>query len=133
MTKRGVRKRHVHAERKHDDRLVLVAFVSFLLMVLFLFDAMNNGEIVSQTDYVLKKLIIADARDDGFAFVVKDTVDDEKFITAAHMDYDDLKTALDITGEFSVFFEDEAGNVVPIQDVYCIGSPRTKIAGIPCG
>jgi hypothetical protein len=122
----------LHALLPRDDRFVMVAFLSFVVILLFLFDAASDDKQPAQTDYVLKRLVISDASEDSLAFVVQNQVDRQKFMKVASMDYTELKAALNLDADFSVYFEDNFGNVVPIDNVYCLGSPRVRVGGVQC-
>jgi hypothetical protein len=126
--KRRSKKRSVY-----DEQIIMFLFLAFLVAVLFIIDAIYTSEETVMTEQVLKKLIINDPSEEGIGFIVKERVDEEKLLTFANMDYEEIKDELGVDYDFTVYFEDEKGNLVTIGDKYCIGSPKAKIAGVSCG
>ncbi|MBI2140820.1 hypothetical protein HYU16_00185 [Candidatus Woesearchaeota archaeon] len=60
-------------------------------------------------------------------------VDVGKLATASNASYENLKSLLGIESEFCIYFEDEKGNIVPMQgDRAGIGSPLVNISGKGC-
>jgi hypothetical protein len=56
-----------------------------------------------------------------------------KFNELKNLSYDDLKSALRISGDFCIYLEDEKGNIVLINNSYKgIGSPNINLSGTPC-
>ncbi|MBI2657335.1 hypothetical protein HYX08_01425 [Candidatus Woesearchaeota archaeon] len=56
-----------------------------------------------------------------------------KFNELKNLSYDDLKSALKISGDFCIYLEDEKGNLVLINNSYKgIGSPNINLSGTPC-
>ena len=50
-----------------------------------------------------------------------------------NMSYDELKRRLRVEGDFCIYFEDEKGNLVVINNSYRgIGSPDINLSGAPC-
>ena len=48
------------------------------------------------------------------------------------MTYYEIKSKLGVSSDFTLYFVDENGNVVPINGKTCIGSPKAKVAGQQC-
>lgn len=50
-----------------------------------------------------------------------------------NISYDELKRRLRVEGDFCIYFEDEKGNLVVINNSYRgIGSPDINLSGAPC-
>lgn len=50
-----------------------------------------------------------------------------------NLSYDELKKKLRIDGDFCLYFEDEKGNIMLINESYKgIGSPKINLSGTPC-
>lgn len=50
-----------------------------------------------------------------------------------NMGYEELKRKLRIEGDFCIYFEDEKGNLVLINNSYRgVGSPDINLSGVPC-
>lgn len=144
-----------------DDRTAVFGFLAFLVIVIFLFDAVadqqslfssknnkgttqqSNGGVWSSTatslalteelaDQVVSKLTVDSREKDGVAFIVKDTVDPQLLDYFTTLDYETIKAHLGIQSDFVIHFEDEAGMVIPMGNRFCIGSKDAKINGVPC-
>jgi hypothetical protein len=128
-----------------DDRLVVAAFIIILVAILFLFDALTDEGYISRSpviggvfnqgegDQAISKLIIENREDDGVAFIIKDTVDPELLEEFTNNDYGYIKGELGIDSDFTIHFEDEKGNVIPIGGKLCFGKDGATVNGIPCG
>lgn len=114
------------------DKLAMFLFILFLLVVIFFFDAANNTYQKVTSEKMMSKLVITGNEDNGVAFVVEDKVDAARLMEFANKDYEQLKKELGINGDFTVYFEDEQGNLVPIGNKYCIGSDRASVSGFTC-
>lgn len=138
-----------------DDRTAVFAFLAFLVIILFLFDAVADQQSLfgSRTtkstspqsvtnlnpkltkelaDRAVSKLVIDTPQKDDVAFIVKDTVDPQLLDDFINMDYNTIKTHLGIQSDFVIHFEDEAGRIIPIGNRLCIGSKYASINGVPC-
>ena len=50
-----------------------------------------------------------------------------------NLSYDELKTVLRTEGDFCIYFEDEKGNIILINNSYrAVGAPIINLSGIPC-
>lgn len=135
-----------------DDRTAVFAFLAFLVVILFMFDAFadqqslfgsrttktsaQNGTVVltqELADQVVSKLTVDSREDDGVAFIVKDTVDPQLLAYFANMDYETVKAHLGLQSDFVIHFEDDNGDVIPMGDRLCIGSKSATLNGVPCG
>ncbi|MBI2580736.1 hypothetical protein HYV85_02910 [Candidatus Woesearchaeota archaeon] len=129
-----------------DDRTAVFGFLAFLVVVLFLFDAVADQQARSKDGTakkvltkdmvereILSKLIIDSKEQDGTGFIVKDNVDPELLEHFANKKYEQLKAELGINSDFVIHFEDMNGNIIPIGDRMCLGSKGASINGIPCG
>ena len=134
-----------------DDSSAVVGFLVFLIIVLFVFDALSDqkvsiketkttgtkqpqGELSKElADNFVSKLTVDSKEQDGVAFIVKDTVDPKLLDNFASMDYEQVKSHLGMSADFMIHFEDEEGRIVPIGGKLCFGSGDAKINGVACG
>lgn len=66
-------------------------------------------------------------------FIVGAKVDAGKLASASNVSYENLKSLLGIESDFCIYFEDEKGNIVPLQgDRAGIGSPLVNLSGAGC-
>lgn len=151
MSKRGKTRAAANGLRPYaylkalSDRKAVLAFLVFLVIVLFLFDAVIDQQALyagqasggteltrELADKVTSKLVIDSREKDGIAFIVKDTVDPELLEYFTSMDYHDIKAHMGISSEFMIHFEDQDGRVVPMGSKMCVGSKTARINGVPC-
>lgn len=135
--------------KSFDDKAAVFAFIVFLVVVIFLFDALADQKAFFHgtkatkatkkaltkemvETQVLSKLIIESKAQDGTGFIVKDTLDPELLEHFSSKGYEQIKKGLRIDADFAIHFEDENGNIVPIGDKMCIGSENVNIQGTPC-
>lgn len=57
----------------------------------------------------------------------------QNFSDEVSVNYTDVKERLGIRGEFCIFYEDEQGNLVLVDNRTGIGSGDVNISGTPCG
>lgn len=128
-----------------DDRTAVFAFLAFLVVVFFIFDAVadqqarskgGTAEKVLTKDMaereILSKLIIESKEQDGTGFIVKDSVDPELLEHFASKKYEQLKAELGTDADFVIHFEDMDGNIIPIGGRMCLGNEGASINGVPC-
>lgn len=135
--------------KSFDDKAAVFAFIVFLVIVIFLFDALADQKAFFHgtkatkatkkaltkemaESQVLSKLIIASKAQDGTGFIVKDTLDPELLEHFSSKGYEQIKKELKIDADFAIHFEDENGNILQIGDKMCIGSENVNIQGTPC-
>ena len=137
-----MKKRKPVSSSKHQVQLnepvVLLLCIVFLVFILFAFDAVDGGggitgsAVETDSQILVGRLIIEDIREDGAAIVVGRAVNDNLLNKVAGMEYEELKRAVGVTAEFSIHFEDDEGNLLPLTDKPCIGSSYVKINGHTC-
>lgn len=128
-----------------DDKTAVFAFLVFLVVVFFIFDAIADEQARSKEATakkaltedvvereILSKLIIDSKEQDGTGFIVKNNVDPELLEHFASRDYEQLKAEFGIDADFAIHFEDMDGNIVPIGNRMCLGSNGASINGVPC-
>ncbi|MFH1182417.1 MAG: hypothetical protein V1702_05645 [Candidatus Woesearchaeota archaeon] len=116
-----------------QDRTAMLLFIVFLLAVIFFLDAASSSEQAASSEEIVGKLVVSGNEQSSIAFVVRDRVDTAKLMEFANKDYNQLKEELGVSDDFTVYFEDEQGNLVPVGDKYCIGSSRASVSGFACG
>jgi len=112
-----------------DERLFMVLFVA---IIVFSFSAVNSLEEQKESKKIIQKFVLSEGNSD-VAFIVRDRIDRSRLERVSQMSYEDLKQELGIKKEFYMFFEDQNGNMVPIGNRTCIGSPMVEISGQRCG
>ena len=102
--------------------------VLFLLVCALVVATLHYKEPENEADQLVEAL---NSHDD-FGFLVVDKVDKEKLEHFASTDYEKIKKELDIDADFSVYFQDENGNIVAVTNKYCVGSNRSSVANVRC-
>lgn len=112
-----------------EERFFMVLFVT---IIVFSLSAANSIENQKESKKVIQKFVLSEGNSD-VAFIVRDRIDQSRLDKVSQMSYEELKQELGIKKEFYMFFEDENGNIVPLGNRTCIGSPMAEIAGQRCG
>lgn len=140
------RKTKKRKQKKKDDikkyvlnPLILTLILVYILIIFLYFldvpqKVMQEQKIKYDGEKILKSVIYPEKTlvkhsrqiSTGFAFVDNDVVNIEKLRDFARVNYDDIKSSLDIKTDFCIHFEDEDGNLVDI-------SPITGKKGIGVG
>lgn len=122
-------------EKKDFGIIPILILIAIGLFVLFLTDyfSINAG---FQNNVEKDKNVIADklTKNSDISLINEDgSVRQENLQKLTSMSYYDIKSKLGIDSDFTLYFMDEDGNVVPINGKTCIGSPKAKVGGQPCG
>ena len=114
---------------------IALAVVIFILTAITFFAFSNSDEsrklgvVQTESEYLLQS---AKTENSPLQIVDNQEVDTQKLSQLASADYDELKKQAGIQNDFCIFFEDENGNVIPINNQNGIGSSKITISGSPC-
>lgn len=105
-----------------------VAVVLFVLVAIILFyltgpASSNKSSEGLQSDADKLPSVLSSPRNFTVGFIKNSRVDDVKLFEAMNQSYETLKQAFGITSDFCIYFEDDKGNIVPINGRIGIGSP----------
>ena len=79
---------------------------------------------------VLKQLTSEDAL---YRLVDNNEVNATKVRDLKNVNYEELKRRLRIEGDFCIYFQDDKGNIILIDNTYrSIGSPNINLNNVPC-
>ena len=116
---------------------IIVAVVIFIgaFFLYYVLVGSNPGEQTGNLkDDALSVLKQVSSEGSKLVIVDKQAVNETKIGELKNMNYDDLKSALRVNGNFCIYMEDEQGKIVPINQSYVgVGSSSMNISGIPCG
>jgi len=114
---------------------IALAVVIFILTTITFFAFSNSdntrklGAVQSEAHYILEH---AKAENSPLQIVDNQEVDEMKLQQFASTNYEELKKEAGVTNDFCIYFEDEEGNVVPIEGSNGIGSSSINVSGTPC-
>ena len=114
------------------DEIIIVLIVSFIAIFASVYSNKINYPINSNKANKVSDLgaeQIADMLFDGHAmsFVSSGVVNENKFKEIQEMNYEDLKSSLNVKNDFCIYIEDENGNVLLAK-----GSSKLREEGIFC-
>jgi hypothetical protein len=132
QVKRRMMKQKARKVSAGQDKMFLLLFMVFLLGVIFFIDASRTSEQPAASVDIVSKLVASGNEQSNTAFVVMDKIDVIRLTEFASKDYIRLKEELGLSEDFTIYFEDEQGNLVPVGDKYCIGSSRASVSGFTC-
>lgn len=112
---------------------ILILLASGILL-LFLADYFridsDYSSVQKEKDIIAEKLM----KNSDLALLKNDgVIEKESLDKISSMDYYELKSEFGVNSDFSFYFIDSEGNVIPINGKNCIGSPKAKVAGQTCG
>ncbi len=114
---------------------IALAVVIFILTTITFFAFSNSdntrklGVVQSEAHYILEH-----TKDENSPLQIVDNqeVNEEKLQELAAANYDELKKDAGITHDFCIYFEDENGNIIPVNGMKGIGSSSINISGTRC-
>lgn len=117
-----------------DLALALVIFLIAFLVFYFLINENPSAKantLKEEASTVVKQL---SADDSTFKVVTDKDVNISRLVELKNnYTYSELKRYLRIEGDFCIYFEDDKGFIVLINDTYrAIGAPSISLGGIPC-
>lgn len=117
-----------------DIMLAVVIFIGSFFIFYTLFDQGSNSKVDSLRDEAAVVIKGMSSGEDTIRVVSNNEVNLSKVSELKNISYEELKRMLRVEGEFCIYFEDDKGNVVLINNSYRgIGSSNINISGIPCG
>ena len=114
---------------------IALAVVIFILTTITFFAFSNSDNtrkltvVQSEVHYILDN---AKAENSPLQIVSNQEVDVSKLQQLASSEYSEIKEQAGVKNDFCIYFEDENGNVVPIEGNFGIGSSSINVSGIPC-
>lgn len=114
---------------------ISLAVVIFILTTITFFAFSNSdnarklGAVQSEAHFLLEH---AKAENSVLQIIDGQEVDIEKLQQLASADYGELKEEFGVSNDFCIYFEDDEGNVVPIEGSNGIGSSSINVSGVPC-
>jgi len=116
-----------------DISLGLIIFISAFFIVYSLLNENPNTKAKQLSDdatVVLKQLTSEDAL---YRLVDNNEVNATKVRDLKNVNYEELKRRLRIEGDFCIYFQDDKGNIILIDNTYrSIGSPNINLNNVPC-
>lgn len=116
-----------------DVALGVVIFMGAFLIVYTLLSANPNTKVSTLTDEasLVNKQFSSDTQ---IKIISNNEVNISKLLELKNISYDELKRMLRIEGDFCIYFEDEKGNLVLINNSYRgVGASSINLSGVPCG
>lgn len=113
---------------------VVLFFVAAILLFYLTGPISENRQTAKlQTEADKLPSILGAGQNQTGTFIDGAKVDAEKLASASNISYEDLKSLFGIEAEFCIYFEDEKGNIVPVQgDRVGVGSPLVNLSGTGC-
>lgn len=116
-----------------DIALGVAVFIAAFFIFYFLLSpsqASKAGSLKSDASSVIRQVASEEAAE---GVVDGEEINVSKLNELKNLSYDELRRRLRVEGDFCIYFEDEQGNIVIINDSYKgIGSPNINISGTPC-
>ena len=119
-----------------DVLLAVVIFISIMIIFYVTITANDKPSIKdlqSEANFLSTEL----EKNPTYSFISNDVVDNKRlgtFVDAASSQYDLVKQELGVKGDFCIYFEDENGNLILLQDNRTgVGSGNINISDTPCG
>jgi len=116
-----------------DITIAVVVFMAAFLVVYGVLSANKSTKVSDLQDdasIVVKQVASGDS---DIKVLSNNEINESKLGRLKNIDYDKLKSELRVQGEFCIYFEDDKGNLVLINNSYRgIGSSQILIGGTPC-
>jgi len=140
------KKKPVERKKEEMDRAqvwsidVLLALVIFVAIILIFYTTISSKQSPKLKELQLEAggLKTELEKHPDLNFLNSETIDSTKmqnFTKKVEENYTSVKEQLGVRGDFCIFFEDEEGNLIPIDGKNGIGknSSDINITGTPCG
>ena len=113
--------------------LAAVIFMSSFFIFYALFSEDSNTKISNLRDDASTVIKQVSTADNSLKIINSNEVNVSKIQELKNLSYDELKSRLRIEGDFCIYFEDEKGNIILINNSYKgVGTPNINISGTPC-
>ncbi len=110
--------------------MFLIVFVFAIVLLTDLFEAGTNKELNQESQRILQKL----SSGIGPQLIKGTEVDIESVEQLLNLTYDELKELLGVKYDFCIYFEDQDGNIILINESFVgFGDPNVTINDLPCG
>ena len=94
--------------------LYILTFIS----IVYLFGVYTQkSDLERDVSLIPKRITSGVVHDSDLVFIEDDKLIPEALREVSDMDYDELKSALGVKNDFCIYFEDEAGNLINIDDI----------------
>ena len=116
-----------------DIMLAAVIFMSSFFIFYALFSENSNTKVSNLRDDASTVIKQVSTADNSLRIINSNEVNVSKIQELKNLSYDELKRRLRIEGDFCIYFEDEKGNIVLINNSYKgVGTQNINISGTPC-
>ncbi|MBI2653914.1 hypothetical protein HYX02_03820 [Candidatus Woesearchaeota archaeon] len=116
-----------------DIALGVVVFIAAFFIFYTLLSPNQSAKasnLKEEASSVIKQVASEEA---PLSFVDGEEVNVSKLNELKNLSYGELSRRLRVEGDFCIYFEDEHGNIIIINDSYKgIGSPNINLSGTPC-
>jgi hypothetical protein len=119
---------------------VLLALVIFVAIILIFYTTINSKQSPGLKEMQIEATSVKATLEKNalIGFINSDKIDSAKlqiFNNRVESDYEEVKEELGLRGDFCIFYEDEEGNLIPMDDKIGIGNSTEKllINGKRCG
>jgi hypothetical protein len=118
---------------------VLLALVIFVAIILIFYTTINAKQNPRLKDLQIEAggLKSELEKNPNLGFINVDTIDSERmqnFNSQVESNYTSVKEQLGVRGDFCIFYEDESGNLIPVNGKNGMGNTsEILINGQPCG
>lgn len=116
-----------------DIALAVIVFIGgFFMFYLILYSSPNEKakSLKEEAATVIKQVAAEDAQ---LNVISMNEVNISKINKLKNINYDELKRMFRIEGDFCLYFEDDKGNLVLINNSYRgVGSALINLSGVPC-
>lgn len=122
---------------------LIIAAVIFVLVVAIFYSLMSKEDKGGTEELEIEAKNLASQLDsstsDGKYIIIKNGEIDEKNLQKIYgTDYEELKSDLQIKGEFCIFIEDSEGNLIPVDmpaegEKLSMGNEALNVGNRPCG
>ena len=115
--------------------LFLAILIFFMSLVSDAFIPEGNSNLNEEAEDIMKKVLNRNSS----RLVESSVVNETLLKDLADEEYPSLKKELRVVSDFCIYFEDDQGNIMNINDAgnpytkYGIGSEKINLSGIPCG
>ena len=116
-----------------DIMLAAVIFMSSFFIFYTLFSENSNTKVINLRDDASTVIKQVSTADNSLRIINSNEVNVSKIQELKNLSYDELKRRLRIEGDFCIYFEDEKGNIILINNSYKgVGTQNINISGTPC-
>ncbi len=104
--------------------LVFVGIIATFFYVVSLFSFQSQTSNVQRQGEDLPRFLQQNVS--SFGFIEDNQIDLQKINSFSNMDYAQLQKALGLSVDFCIYFEDENGNIIPVNNKLGLGSDKVN-------